>query len=74
MQERVEMNTKVNFYFVMGLSIKQKIECLQKIDDLSKDLKRKDLFESIKTVNIGNYYFVNDDGSIQIPWNWFSNE
>jgi hypothetical protein len=58
----------------MGLTDKQKIECLQKIDDFSKDWREKNLFESIKSVNIGNYYFINDDGSIQIPWNWFSYE
>jgi hypothetical protein len=61
---------KSQIYFDPILTCEQKMTCVNELILSGLD------FSSMPGLNItiGTFYRLNDDGSIQIPWNWFENQ
>ncbi len=76
-KQKVESVLKSNIKFDSSLSLSQKLETLNKLNDFFKlnNQNSNRVLSSLNgiDVNIGTYYCLNDNGSIQIPWNWFQN-
>ena len=65
-----------NVKFKSSVTIKQKQESLNKMINYMQDNNNLNNLGSLnnKSLIIGKSYRLNDNGSIQIPWNWFENE
>lgn len=77
MQEKVEINLKSPVTFDSTINYDQKLTTLRKLDEfLKSDTAKTCNFSALNNtnLNIGTYYCVNDNGTAQIPWNWFINE
>jgi hypothetical protein len=60
--------------FSPGLNFEQKLKSMQNlINYLRKNNANLSILEN-KNLIIGFMYRLNNNGSIQIPWNWFENE
>ncbi len=72
---RTQLKTKI--IFDTGLTHDKKLLTMKKLNEylMTRKLKRLDFSLLDETdLIIGNYYSINDNGSVQIPWNWFENE
>ena len=77
LQEKVELKLKCPVTFDSGLNFDQKLITLRKLDEyLNSDKAKTCNFSALNNtnLNIATYYCVNDNGTAQIPWNWFINE
>ena len=67
----------IQLLFDPGLNQEKKLATMYKLHEYLSS-KRIDIndFSSLDHNNliIGTYYAINDNGSVQIPWNWFKNE
>ena len=67
----------IQLLFDPGLNQEKKLATMNKLHEYLSS-KRIDIndFSSLDHNNliIGTYYAINDNGSVQIPWNWFKNE
>lgn len=61
-----------------SLKFDQKTASMRELIKLAKrnNQVEREVLEMMKRVNlcIGTAYFINDDGSLKIPWNWFESE
>lgn len=75
------MNLKATVQFESSLNIDQKLRCLESLKsgllnasakNNEKERMNSETWDilSNSTVNISSSYGVNDDGSIDIPWNF----
>jgi hypothetical protein len=73
-QEILELKMHANISFQSGLEMDQKIKCLENLKVFQKNTRKYDKEGGSglrnANVNISTFYSVNDNGSIDIPWNF----
>lgn len=76
MQENIELSLETSIKFDNGLDMDQKITSLNNLKsglvEAKNDETKRQLIVLVKnsSLNVGSYYDVNDEGSVDIPWNF----
>ena len=77
MHRKLKAHLEPNILFDPSLNSEKKIITMNKLNEylVGKRMSRSDFSTLDQTdLIIGTYYAINDNGSVQIPWNWFNNE
>jgi hypothetical protein len=77
MHVKLRTQLKPNILFDPCLNSEKKITAMNKLNEylVGKRMNGSDFATLDKTdLIIGTYYAINDNGSVQIPWNWYINE
>ena len=76
LQENLEIALRTSITFDTGLDLDQKISCMENlkasVSGVRNEEANRQLSDLVKnsSLNIASYYQVNDDGSVDIPWNF----
>ncbi len=71
-QLNLQTSLNTNIFFDGRVDTEQKLDALNRLNNFIKKSSNKTslpIFEN-NSIKIGTYYSVNENGSVQIPWNF----
>ena len=75
MKEILELELKTkSISFSPGLSFEQNLKSMQNLINYSKKNNANLSILENKNLFIGFMFRLNNNGSVQVPWNWYENE